>query len=74
MKAITDPQHILDSGLAQIRKQFDVPDGFPAEVLAAASTAAAEAATRSPSQHVDRTAMNFVTLDPAASTDLDQAF
>ncbi|ESX91835.1 ribonuclease [Mesorhizobium sp. LNJC405B00] len=32
------------------------------------------AARRVPDQHADRTAMPFVTLDPAASTDLDQAF
>lgn len=37
--------------------------------------AAAEAAAkRVPNQHADRTAMPFVTLDPASSTDLDQAF
>ena len=29
---------------------------------------------RTPSAHVDRTALPFVTLDPATSTDLDQAF
>ena len=48
-----------------------MPDGFPAEVEAAA----AEAARRPPSsEHVDRTDRPFVTLDPASATDLDQAF
>ena len=36
--------------------------------------AADEAARREPTDHVDRTDWAFVTLDPAASTDLDQAF
>ena len=34
----------------------------------------ADAATRTPTDHVDRTDRAFVTLDPATSTDLDQAF
>jgi hypothetical protein len=43
---------------------------FPADVLAAAETAAKRALT----EHVDRSDRPFVTLDPASSTDLDQAF
>jgi exoribonuclease R len=71
MKAIHDPSGALASGLAAIRQQFQVPEGFPPEVLAAAALAAA----RTPGQeHVDRTDEPFVTLDPATSTDLDQAF
>lgn len=70
MKALRDPDRLLSDGLAQIRVQFQVPAGFPAPLL----TAAAAAARRAPSAHVDRTAMPFVTLDPATSTDLDQAF
>ncbi|MBA3667485.1 MAG: RNB domain-containing ribonuclease [Sphingomonas sp.] len=70
MKAITDPTNALARGLAAIRTQYQVPDRFPDEVL----TAAAEAARRKPTQHVDRTDRAFVTLDPASSTDLDQAF
>ena len=46
------------------------PHRFPADVLAAAEAAA----RRAPTGHVDRTATRFVTLDPATSTDLDQAF
>ena len=70
MKALRDPDHLLAEGLDAVRAQFQVPAGFPAPVLEAAT----EAARRAPAEHVDRTAMRFVTLDPAASTDLDQAF
>ena len=70
MKALRDPQQLLRGGLAAIRTQFQVPHGFPPEVLAAAEIAARKV----PSEHVDRTGVPFVTLDPASSTDLDQAF
>jgi exoribonuclease R len=70
MKALRDPQNLLTDGLAAIRAQFRVPQGFPSEVLAAAEQAAA----RAPNEHADRTDVPFVTLDPASSTDLDQAF
>ena len=70
MKSLTDPSRILSAGLAAIRNEFHVPDGFPPEVAAAAERAAG----RVPDRHADRTAVPFVTLDPAASTDLDQAF
>ena len=70
MKALHDPDCLLTEGLAAIRGQYKVPDGFRPEVDAAAEAAA----KRAPSEHTDRTAMPFVTLDPASSTDLDQAF
>ncbi|WEK45098.1 MAG: RNB domain-containing ribonuclease [Candidatus Sphingomonas colombiensis] len=70
MKTLLDPDRALTDGLAAIRAQYDVPTGFPPQVLAAAD----EAAKRMPTAHVDRTAIPFVTLDPATSTDLDQAF
>ncbi|MDP9464570.1 MAG: RNB domain-containing ribonuclease [Actinomycetota bacterium] len=60
----------LVEGLRGIRQQFKVPGEFPAAVLLAAD----EAARRAPTAHVDRTDWPFVTLDPATSTDLDQAF
>ena len=69
MKAIVDPTHALARGLALIRTQFRVPESFPPAVLAEAEAAA----NRAPTEHVDRTAIRFVTLDPASSTDLDQA-
>ncbi|PBB21509.1 RNB domain-containing ribonuclease [Mesorhizobium sp. WSM4313] len=70
MKSLNDPSQALSTGLAKIRAEFHVPDGFPPAVMAAAEAAA----KRVPDQHADRTAMPFVTLDPASSTDLDQAF
>ena len=70
MRSLRDTTHALDAGLAQIRQQYAVPDGFAPEVL----VAAADAARREPTEHVDRTDWAFVTLDPASSTDLDQAF
>ncbi|TGQ73082.1 MAG: RNB domain-containing ribonuclease [Mesorhizobium sp.] len=70
MKSLTDPSQALATGLAKIRTEFHVPDGFPADVMAAAEVAV----RRVPNRHADRTDMPFVTLDPATSTDLDQAF
>src|ERR1700710_1621510 len=70
MKVLADPTNALALGLAAIRAQYKVPASFPPEVL----DAAAEAAKRVPTNHVDRTDRHFVTLDPATSTDLDQAF
>lgn len=70
MKAIHDPLGALTQGLAAIRAQYQVPEGFPPQVLEAAD----RAAQRAPTAHLDRTAIPFVTLDPASSTDLDQAF
>jgi len=70
MKTIVDPTHALARGLAAIRTQFHIPESFPPAVLAEAEIAA----KRAPNQHSDRTDMPFVTLDPASSTDLDQAF
>lgn len=70
MKALRDPDRLLAEGLTAIRAQFGVPESFPPEVMAAAEAAA----RRVPGDHVDRTEVPFVTLDPASSTDLDQAF
>lgn len=70
MKTIRDPAHALATELSAIRTEFQVPDAFPAEVLAAADAAA----KRAPSDHEDWTDRAFVTLDPASATDLDQAF
>ncbi|ACU85412.1 exoribonuclease R [Brachybacterium faecium DSM 4810] len=57
-----------------VEHEGEVPLRFPAEVLAAAEEAAARTAPSGPrSDRTDRTAVPFVTLDPADSTDLDQA-
>lgn len=70
MKTLNDPGDALASGLAAIRTQFQVPSAFPDKVEAAALAASQRRSTA----HVDRTNQRFVTLDPATSTDLDQAF
>lgn len=70
MKVLADPANALADGLAALRAQFHVPQDFPPEVLAAAEAAA----RRRPAEHADWTDRHFVTLDPAPSTDLDQAF
>lgn len=72
MKAIRDPEGILANALAGFPERFELPVTFPPEVLKEAGQAAA----RQPdaSSHADRLDVPFVTLDPASSTDLDQAF
>jgi len=70
MHRLIDQDGALSRGLADIRTQFGVPATFPANV----STAAERAAARPIADHADWTDRPFVTLDPQASTDLDQAF
>jgi len=70
LKAIYDRPRALADGLQAIRTQFQLPDAFSSEVEAEA----AAAAQKQVADHVDRTAIPFVTLDPTSSTDLDQAF
>jgi exoribonuclease R len=70
MKSLIDREGALSEGLADIRTQFGVPRTFPANVLAEATNSAA----RPVSDHADWTEKAFATLDPQASTDLDQAF
>ncbi len=66
-----DQDSVFRAGLAQIRAEEEVPAGFPPDVLAAAVEAARrEFAT---AERTDLTAVPFVTIDPAGSTDLDQA-
>jgi exoribonuclease R len=60
----------LREGLRRLRATLGVPGQFPAEVLAEADAAAAHPAL----PDADRTDIEFVTLDPETSTDLDQAF
>lgn len=70
MRSLVVHDHLLDAGLASVRTRYGLPQGFPEPVEAAA----ADAATRRPSAHRDRTDQPFVTLDPEGSVDLDQAF
>ena len=59
----------LREGLAQLRESLGVPGDFPAEVVEAAELALAD---RELPQR-DLTDVEFVTIDPAGSLDLDQA-
>ncbi|GAA2453287.1 RNB domain-containing ribonuclease [Streptomyces mauvecolor] len=59
----------LRAALAALRTALDVPPQFPADVLAEAERAAA--APRLPAH--DATGVEFFTIDPPTSTDLDQA-
>ena len=59
----------LRAGFAAVRTELRLPGLYPADALAEAEQAAA--APRLPD--VDRTDLPLVTLDPATSTDLDQA-
>ena len=70
MRIRADLTDEIVEGLRGIRAQFKVPEEFPAAVVQAAD----DAAKRAPAAHADRTDWPFVTLDPASSTDLDQAF
>ena len=63
-----DPADVT-RGLARIRAELEVPEKFPADVLAAAEAAAA--APRLP--ELDRTDLELLTIDPPGSKDLDQA-
>ena len=67
----------LADGLAAIEKQYRLPLDFPAPVLNAAASAVvstADASTDADSDRIEATDVPYVTLDPATSTDLDQAF
>ncbi len=61
----------IDPYLAALRAEFDLPAGFPQPVEEAAKRAAT---SWSREGHADATDLALVTLDPAGSTDLDQAF
>lgn len=75
MTAVDDEASVVAAGLAAIREQMHVPGSFPAEVEEAATLAAASTLTQmTDPPRTDMTAVGFVTLDPASSTDLDQAF
>ena len=51
MRSLVDLDHVLDSGLADIRRQYQVPAAFPEAVVAAAT----EAARRPLHNHTDLT-------------------
>lgn len=78
MKIAQEAQRALSAGFEAIIQQFKLPRHFPPEVLEAAELAAnAKRPDGEPkwiNHRRDATALPMVTLDPASSTDLDQAF
>ncbi|MFE0253276.1 RNB domain-containing ribonuclease [Streptomyces sp. NPDC059010] len=64
------PEAPLRAALATLRTELGVSGGFPPEVLAEAEQAAKAPA---PPSSYDATDIPFLTIDPPASTDLDQA-
>ncbi len=67
----------LIDGFEGILREFEVREAFPPEVIEAVARSTSPEAVRSLVEdpaRVDLTHLNFVTLDPASSTDLDQAF
>lgn len=59
----------IEASLAELRRQLKVTVGFPDEVVADAKPAIAALAL----PEADETAIDFVTIDPPESKDLDQA-
>lgn len=59
----------VHEGLLDLQRRLELPTSFSPTVLAEAELAA----QLPPTGHVDRTDIEFVTIDPASSTDLDQA-
>jgi exoribonuclease R len=70
--AASEIAEAIDALLADAAEDGALSIEFPAEVLAAAD-AAASTWREGASAHEDATDVPFVTLDPASSTDLDQA-
>lgn len=66
IRAVPEP---LREGMLRLRRRLEVPRAFPAEVVADAEVAAQQPATA----HEDLTMVEFVTIDPPTSRDLDQA-
>jgi exoribonuclease R len=59
----------LRAGFDAVRRDLELPAGFPADVVAEAEAAAAAGLPAVP----DRTDVPFLTIDPPGSMDLDQA-
>ncbi|GLB66980.1 RNB domain-containing ribonuclease [Arthrobacter mangrovi] len=66
---VNESQHLLARVLKELRTELELPGPFPPSVLAEAERAVS--GQRLPRR--DFTALEFVTIDPPGSTDLDQA-
>ena len=67
---LADPRPTeIEASLTELRRQLRIPVGYPDEVVADAKRAIAEVEL----PDADETAVEFVTIDPPESKDLDQA-
>lgn len=71
MRVLGDAGRAMADGLDRIRRETGIPDQFPESLTEVARQAAVKPIG---GDHVDRTMLAFMTLDPASSVDLDQAF
>lgn len=70
----TDAQEELRAALARLRRDLGLPESYPADAQAEAERAARATATDPASAGLaDLRRIQFLTIDPAGSTDLDQA-
>lgn len=73
-RLVSPAQSELKDALAALRDEFELPDGFPAEVNAEAERAASTVSVEPAEPALaDMRGIPFLTIDPAGSTDLDQA-
>ncbi|RZI92994.1 MAG: RNB domain-containing ribonuclease [Microbacterium sp.] len=63
----------LAASLSALRRSLDVPEAFPAAVQAEAERVARDVAVSPGADLADLRDIEFLTIDPAGSTDLDQA-
>ena len=63
----------IESAFRQLRTELAIREGFPPGVLEEAERVAKERIPGASASHADRTAIEFVTIDPPGSRDLDQA-
>lgn len=73
LHASPDVQANIRAGLRALRDDLSLPDSFPPGVLAAAEAASSTLGLADGRERRDLTDVPFVTIDPAGSTDLDQA-
>lgn len=59
-----------DGGFGHLRAEFELPESFPADVLAEAEASGVDPAE---ADRLDATDLEFVTIDPPGAKDLDQA-
>ena len=70
-------QAVIAEGLEALRVELEIPSAFPADVLSESVESAARGPQIPPgsaaTKIVDRTELEFITVDPPGSMDLDQA-